>query len=188
MKVDLRDYIGRELATAIGLFLAALFGVWMFLYQPASQEAARLQQELSQETAQVQSSEADSAVLRGIRARIVKIESEISRHARRLPEQERLEDVVQQIFQTGDQSGITVKSLMQNGRWTKESEYVSIPLQIELEGGYQGIVSFLTRLERSPLRIFVVDDLSFQAVEGTVSPGMSPLLRGRIGIRTYYRG
>lgn len=173
--------LGRREFALGGIFGAALlYFVWFHVYAPTAAEITEIRTYITNQSTVVGTLDSDSRVLSDIKRDIAQLERQIRRHAQKLPNQERLEQVVEHIYLTGDQSGIHVERLAQSGTWQRDADYVSIPLQVSYRGNFEGLVAFLTRLENSPSRIFVVDNVVITTDEAG--------LVGRVDLRTYYRG
>ncbi len=181
--ITLATFKRKEVLLSICLVVVTIAFLYLQVYAPTAAEIVAIEVALGSQGIQAETAGADSRALEHIRDEVAQLEREIKLQARRLPDEERFEEVVSYIYAIGDQAGINVERLTLSGARIRDADYISIPLQVDFTGPYTGLVEFLTRLENARLRIFVVDNI----LVTTDIPG-SPVLRGRIDIRTYYRG
>ncbi len=136
--------------TALGLVLvAALF--YVFVFQPARDEVAALDEQIAQEQEQQVLLQQEIARLRDVRERAPEVEADLALADAILPQEPGLPGLVRQLQMAADDAGMTLSSISTSRPSeildTPEPGLASMSIDGQLTGTYFQMVDFLRRIE-----------------------------------------
>ncbi len=169
--------IGRQLGFIVVMITVPLV-CWYYIFQPQNMmidsinDDIRIRQEKLDEveTMAADLEDLESIVQSGLQA-IELIES-------KLPRQQDVESILEQVWQIARTNGMIVKSV-RSKKPVSAMVYMEQPLDVELEGPFEGFYAFMLSLEKLP-RITRVFDLELAKITHLSGPSKDELPLGSV--------
>ena len=140
-----------------------------FMYLPAKAELATLQSEENDVRRRLHQARAIVADLDKFRQEVALLDSKLEQALQRLPNEEQLYVLLNDIDALGKNAGLEFKAFRRQSKVDREF-YAEVPIEIELDGAFHDVVSFFDEISRLD-RIVNVSELQVsigsEGVEGT---------------------
>jgi Tfp pilus assembly protein PilO len=147
---------------------------WVLVFSPLGSDLDDARDDLDNAERQGQSLSAERQQLQDLQDRSPEIEAQLGRLAAAIPDQPAQADFISGLNDIADESGITWQSVtMQEPTPGTAGQPPTIPVQIEIEGGFFQVLDYLNRLEdpEAVQRLMVIDNVTMDAGgEGTPDP------------------
>ena len=175
----------------VGFVLAAAGGYFM-LIGPQRSKASDLDKQIADTNAAIDSARALTLQAKqGAQIRI----ADVFRLTKAMPDQTDMADIVLELNQVAQASGITFEQITPSATATPLSGYVAIPITVEFQGNFYELADFLYRLRNlvdvrhgaldATGRLFAIDTVSF--AEAPPPPGF-PQIRAQLTIDAFVFG
>lgn len=176
---------------ALGLLLAAAGG-WFLLVSPQRSKAADLNRQIADTNDAVTAARALTLqAKKGAQIRV----ADLYRLTTAMPDQTNMADIVLELNQVADDSGITFEQITPSATATPISGYLAIPITVEFQGNFYDLADFLYRLRNlvdvrhgtldATGRLFAIDEVDF--AEAPPPPGF-PQIRAHLVIDAFVYG
>lgn len=141
----------RQKAMMFILLIVAV-GVLFYLYVlPYGRKVEALQKQLATVRSEVQLHRVQAASLEKIRKEREVLERQLAELLRRLPPEREIPQLLRSVTGLAGESGLgVVRVKRKEGRPQVNPLYVEIPLEITLQGGYQGLLRFAEKVGQMP--------------------------------------
>ena len=176
---------------AVG-FLVAAAGGYFVLIQPQHSKAASLQKQIADTQDAIDSARA--LTLQAKKAAQIRV-ADLFRLTKAMPDQTDMPDIVLELNQVAQQSGITFEQITPATTAVALSGYEAIPITVEFQGNFYELSDFLYRLRNlvdvrhgaldANGRLFAIDTISF--AEAPPPPGF-PEIRAHLVIDAFVFG
>jgi len=164
------------------LIIAVVTVLWFVLGMPRYQEFSAARTTLKARNALIQDLKTAQENLLRLQREYNEYQALISKTIIAVPQQKQL-DYLTASFQTAaEASGVQLVSLTFDNVQKAKTDYVSIPLRMELHGTYGALRQFLSELEKS-LRLYDITKMEIAGAEGTA--GGSNLLTITLQLTAY---
>lgn len=136
------------------LFLLVLLAMpvasYLFVFQPRSDQLAEARREIrlkQQKLHQLAQATNHGENVKGLGRQIDKLSSAITLFRQKLPAQQEVESVLQQVWKLAARHHLTPKSV-RTDKIVKNDRYSELPIKMEIIGNFDGFYSFLLDLEK----------------------------------------
>lgn len=164
------------------LIISVILGIgYYFIIMPAQDNLQRVQAEESRLMRDYESKAFQVANLEEYRTQLVEMRRSFEQVLRQLPNDTEIPDLLVDITDTAEFSGLQVNELSIGSPNPKEL-FIEQPLRLEVVGGYHEIGSFVSGISALP-RIVTLHDYALEPT-GTDGP-TGPRLKVNIDVRTY---
>ena len=150
-----------QLGAFVVLSLAGAGAFWNWYAQPTQAEIAVRMGELTKIRAEISKGQATARRLPEFRADVAELEEQLERLRAVLPEEKDVADLLRRIQGMATQSNLAIRGFKPQPVATREM-HAEWPIQLELEGTYHNIGTFLERVSKFP-RIINVGGISIKA-------------------------
>jgi type IV pilus assembly protein PilO len=177
----LKNLSKRETILLVVLALAlVLYGYYSFLLLPILNGMETSTTNIVKYNQEINSQALSKVLLQKDKQKLEELRTNMNSAYSNLPQQERDADIAYNIKELGEASGISLTSV----NFSEPMEYkleqapkvsgtlMSIPVNIQISGEYQNIMSFISKLEKGN-RISVVNTVTLSGAEGKVSGNLS---------------
>jgi type IV pilus assembly protein PilO len=150
-----------QLGAFVVLSLAGAGAFWNWYAQPTQAEIATRVGELTKIRAEISKGQATARRLPEFRADVAELEEQLERLRAVLPEEKDVADLLRRIQGMATQSNLAIRGFKPQPVATREL-HAEWPIQLELEGTYHNIGTFLERVSKFP-RIINVAGINIKA-------------------------
>ena len=150
-----------QLAAFVVLSLAGIGVFWHFYATKEQASIAARQEELKKIRAEIDKGQATARRLPEFRADVAELEDQLERLRAVLPEEKDVADLLRRIQGMATQSNLAIRAFTPQPVATKEL-HAEWPIQLELEGTYHNVGTFLERVSKFP-RIINVSGINIEA-------------------------
>ncbi|MCH2133988.1 MAG: type 4a pilus biogenesis protein PilO [Phycisphaerales bacterium] len=137
------------------VLLAVPIAAWYFVFVPRNAEIEETSKAISSRETQLQMISAVIATMGDLRKAVDDGEAAIERVEAKLPSRRDVESMLEQLWQVARRNELSVKSVKTLPP-VASTVYMELPLQVQLEGPFEGYYRFLLEVENLPriTRIF----------------------------------
>lgn len=141
--------LGQREWALLAVVLTALLGLlWYYLFiVPTRQEIATVRQEIDRLTIERNRGLQAQRALPELRATIAALQAQRLAFLRALPREEKLAEVLSEVLQDAEASGVVVRSFTRSRASTPVPEVRAVNLALALEAPFPEIYAYLQRLE-----------------------------------------
>lgn len=141
--------LGQREWALLAVVLTALLGLlWYYLFiVPTRQEIATVRQEIDRLTIERNRGLQAQRALPELRATIAALQAQRLAFLRALPREEKLAEVLSEVLQDAEASGVVVRSFTRSRASTPVPEVRAVNLALALEAPFPEIYAYLRRLE-----------------------------------------
>jgi len=143
------------------IFFAVLLAVplasWMYVFQPRNEDIERAQNEIARKQRRLSQLHEMTAQIDDIGAELEKGRDSIRLIEAKLPSQEDVEGILEQIWQVAKRNQLSLRSV-KSGEPVPAAMYMEQPLEVIMEGNFNGFYQFLLEMEELP-RITRIHDM-----------------------------
>ena len=157
----------------------ALVLFYAVFYRPQAKRLATIQKELKTITNQLKEREGEASILPSVKEKVSELEEEFVSLQERVPEEENLPRVIQNLAKEAERLGITIVAIAPSGKSEIKSKVKRFPIEIDLESSYWLLAQYLKAIEDLPTT-FTIDDLVIERREGLL-----PNLKVRLLVSSY---
>jgi type IV pilus assembly protein PilO len=150
-----------QLGAFVVLSLAGAGAFWNWYAKPTQAEIAVRTRELTKIRAEISKGQATARRLPEFRADVTELEEQLERLRAVLPEEKDVADLLRRIQGMATQSNLAIRAFKPQPVATREM-HAEWPIQLELEGTYHNIGTFLERVSKFP-RIINVGGINIKA-------------------------
>jgi type IV pilus assembly protein PilO len=149
------------------LAAVAIVALWYFLvFSPKNNQISDEKDNLAEAERQGQTLEAELRQLQDLANRSPEIEAQLGKLSAAIPEQPNQADLISGLNDIADESGITWQSVtMQEPQPGTAQAPPTIPVQIQIEGGFFQALDYVNRLEHLE-RLVVIDGVTMNSGSG----------------------
>lgn len=170
------------------IFLLVLLAVpalsMLYVFKPRNADINQAKQEVAIKKAQLSKLDEVSARIEDLGLAIEKGRDSIEKIERKLPSQQGVDEILQQVWEIAASSGLVVKSF-KSEKPIAAALYMEQPLSINMEGQFDGFYQFLLELENLP-RITRMRDLTLARQQGRSSDDSLPEMKAEFTLSIYY--
>jgi len=138
----------RELIFIIVLFAIPL-GAYQYVFRPRNAEMAQARMEISEKGQRLAELNATTARIKDLGQAITKGEEAINVVEAKLPSEQNVDEVLRQVWKLARRHNLIIKTVEPKKR-VPASQYMELPISVELEGNFDGFYEFLRDLEQMP--------------------------------------
>ncbi|MCZ6835286.1 MAG: type 4a pilus biogenesis protein PilO [Planctomycetota bacterium] len=160
----------REIIFFIVL-MAVPIASFFYYFKPNNERINNARDEIQVKQAQLNRLEAITDRLDDLGLAIANGRESISLIEQKLPDEEGVDDILEQIWQSAKRNKQTVKSIKSKSK-VPAAMFMELPLDMVMEGNFDGFYQFILELEKLP-RITRVHNLSVARVSSTTSGSSS---------------
>lgn len=154
----------------IALLFGTAFAVGMFFVMPLRDDIRFFEKELSKKTTELQTLNAYIENLRVIEDKLQQNSEAVSKLNAAIPDDSDLPSLYDFFQKLSSTSGLTLKSIDSASEKSESSaQLIAISISMSVEGPYEGIKDFLSRLKSSP-RIIQLDSVAFSSPAAKNAP------------------
>jgi type IV pilus assembly protein PilO len=150
-----------QLGAFVALSLAGAGAFWNWYAKPMQATIATRQTELKNIRAEIDKGQATARRLPEFRADVAELEEQLQRLRTVLPEEKDVADLLRRIQGMATQSNLAIREFTPKPVATKEM-HAEWPIQLQLEGTYHNVGTFLERVSKFP-RIINVSGINMAA-------------------------
>jgi hypothetical protein len=176
---------------AVGFLLVAAGGYFLVL-GPQRSKAASLDTQIADTNSSIDAARALTLeAKKGAKIRV----ADLYRLTKAMPDQVDMADIILELNQVADDSGITFEQISPSTTATPISGYLAIPITVEFQGNFYDLADFLYRLRNlvdvrhgtldATGRLFAIDEVDF--AEAPPPPGF-PQIRAHLVIDAFVYG
>jgi hypothetical protein len=176
---------------AVGFLLVAAGGYFLAL-GPQRSKAASLDTQIADTNSSIDAARALTLeAKKGAKIRV----ADLYRLTKAMPDQVDMADIILELNQVADDSGITFEQISPSTTATPISGYLAIPITVEFQGNFYDLADFLYRLRNlvdvrhgtldATGRLFAIDEVDF--AEAPPPPGF-PQIRAHLVIDAFVYG
>jgi len=169
--------IVRQLGFII-VMIAVPLVCWHFVFQPQNELIDSIQEDIRIRQEKLDEVESMAADLEGLESIVEDGLHAIELIESKLPRQQDVESILEQVWQIARTNGLVVKSVRSKKPVTA-MVYMEQPLDVELEGPFEGYYSFMLALENLP-RITRIFDLELEKITHLSGPSKDELPLGSV--------
>ncbi len=146
---------GTREAIFFVLLIAIPIGAWMLLFQPRSDRVAADLQQIEAKRAKLQALNRATATISDLKAEIGELDQAIAFFRSKLPQEKEIDQILKEVWKLAEQNQLATKSIrtthrVGGGAAEQTGPYAEQPIDLELEGDFYGLYSFLLALENKP--------------------------------------
>lgn len=138
----MRKLTNQEKGAVAILIAVGLWGYWKYLYSPLKAEIVRLEQDLSQKQAQLETTRQAAQELEVLEAEFKVIDLEAKEMEKKLPKSKDLPKLIRDITKTLEKHKITVHSFVP-GKEVPKTYFSEVPITLQVSGNYHNLANFL---------------------------------------------
>jgi type IV pilus assembly protein PilO len=157
----------RELVFFMVL-LAVPVASFFYVFKPRNDEISQARREIAVKQTRLDTLAAVAAKIDDIGLEIEKGRESVQMIEAKLPSEQDVEGILEQIWQIAKRNGLTMKSV-KSDKPVQAALYMELPLKIQLEGEFDGFYQFLLELENLP-RITRIHQLKLERADGKSAP------------------
>ena len=164
------DKVKQWVALAVAVSLGVLAAGWFLLVQPKNAEAAELRAQAEQQVTANNAMRTHLAVLKAQARNLPKQQAKLARVSEKIPDNPALPALIRALTEASTASGVEFLSLTPGAptaSTTGSTGLMTVPVTINVAGGYFEIEQYVTMLEDLPRALRVADI--------AVTPGASPV-------------
>jgi hypothetical protein len=176
---------------AVGFLLVAAGGYFLVL-GPQRSKAASLDTQIADTNSSIDAARALTLeAKKGAKIRV----ADLYRLTKAMPDQVDMADIILELNQVADDSGVTFEQISPSTTATPISGYLAIPITVEFQGNFYDLADFLYRLRNlvdvrhgtldATGRLFAIDEVDF--AEAPPPPGF-PQIRAHLVIDAFVYG
>ncbi len=169
--------IVRQLGFII-VMVAVPLVCWYFVFQPQNALIDSVQEDIQTRQEKLDEVEAMAADLEDLESIVQNGLHAIELIESKLPRQQDVESILEQVWQTARSNGLVVKSVRSKKPVTA-MVYMEQPLDVELEGPFEGFYAFMLAVEKLP-RITRIFDLELAKITHLSGPSKDELPLGSV--------
>ena len=151
---------------------------WYFVFTPQNEMIDSIQEDIRQRQQKLNEVEALAANLEDLESIVESGLQAIELIESKLPRQQDVERILEQVWQAARANGLVVKSV-RSRKPVAAMVYMEQPLAVELEGPFEGFYAFMLALEQLP-RITRVFDLELATITHLSGPSRDELPPGSV--------
>jgi len=156
MKLGLRELI------VLTLMLALLGGAYFFIFNKANVKRARMLTEIQAKQTALNNLRNATAGIEDLNRKVEELSKAIAFFESKLPQEKEIDTILKEVWQMAEANSLQTKTVK-----TLKSErgpnYSEQPIQMSLQGDFNGFYSFLLALEKLP-RITRINQMTLQKV------------------------
>ena len=138
----------RELLFVMVL-LAMPVAAYFFVFQPRNADIAEAREEIDRKQAKLRQLETATQNLESLTAEIEKLSGAIAMFEKKLPAQQEVEVILKDVWELAAKHELTPKSV-RTDKITSTAQYAELPIQMKINGDFDGFYEFLLDLEKLP--------------------------------------
>lgn len=138
----------RELIFIIVLFAIPL-GAFQYVFRPRNSEMALARKEIAEKGRRLAELNATTARIDDLGKAISEGEDAIDVVEAKLPSEQNVDEVLRQVWKLARRHNLIIKTVEPKKR-VPASQYMELPISVELEGNFDGFYEFLRDLEQMP--------------------------------------
>lgn len=147
--------MNRLTAAAAGLVVVLVLVLyWMFVWSPKSERVGEIEAQIEQTIARQQAVQRDIAELEEVRSRVARLEAGLAASQSIVPRDSGLPGALRQLQLAAQDAGATLVSVqpgrpaaVEEAEVPGQDQLASLPLSVQVRGGYFQLVDFLRRVE-----------------------------------------
>jgi len=128
------------------LLLAVPVGAYFFVFEPRNSQIAEAREEIRKKQTKLAQLERATRRVEDLGGEIDKLSEALAMFEQKLPAEREIESLVSQIWQIATQYGLRPISISTNDP-VKAAQYSELPIEMEIEGDFDGFYKFLLDLE-----------------------------------------
>lgn len=159
----------REIVIILLLMLIPM-GAWWFVLRPASEQNARMLQQIEVKRAKLHELNYATGTIGDLKTEIASLEKAIKYFQSKLPNEKEIDKVLKEVWLLAEENKLATKSIRtlakvgENGFTSSDSPHSEQPIDMQLEGDFMGFYTFLQALENQP-RIMRVSKMTLSKTE-----------------------
>lgn len=122
---------------------------WYFVYQPRTEEIARLEEQIAQTRRTLEKHRRIAANYNEFREKVEDLEGKLRELLQQLPKMTEIPDLIRQISDLGVRTGLQINLLRPQPEQSKEF-YAEVPITVKVAGPYHAVGLFFDALGRLP--------------------------------------
>src|SRR5262245_19809010 len=112
-----------------GLVLVLAVAFWYFLYQPRSEEIAKVEEQIAQKRRTLENYRSVAAKYDSFKAKVAELEGKLHEALLQLPKRQEIPDLIRQISDLGVRTGLQISLLRPQPEQLKEF-YAEVPITV----------------------------------------------------------
>ncbi len=169
-------------------FFAVLIAVpvasFFFVFKPQNAEIAQARKEIEHKQAHLKQLREATRQTEDLQRANEEIRESIQAIEQRLPTGKEMDDVLRQVSQIAGRSGLQLPVFRKSNQPLPAGLAMEQPIEVEINGDFDGFYEFLLELERLP-RITRIPDLTIERVEDENADGR---MTAEFTLSIYYQG
>ncbi|MGC9454408.1 MAG: type 4a pilus biogenesis protein PilO [Phycisphaerae bacterium] len=147
---------GKREVMLLALLMAIPVGTWWFIYRPHNLHEAELQRRIEAKQEKLSRLNRATGTIGDLREEISSLEEAVDFFRSKLPNEKEIDKVLQELWQMAEQNHLSTKSIRaiarnkQTSLTDENGPHGEQPIQMKLEGDFEGLYSFLLALENQP--------------------------------------
>ncbi len=170
MRVGMRELI------FLAVLLAVPVATFFYVFKPRNAQIAQARSEIAVKQARLDTLAAVASKITDMGAEIEKGRKSVEMIEAKLPNEQDVEGILEQVWQTAKRHQLTVRSV-KSDKPVPAALYMEQPLKVEMEGEFDGFYQFLLELENLP-RITRVHQMKLARSDGRKGPNEEALPPG----------
>lgn len=158
------------------IFLVVLLAVpvasFIYVFKPRNVEIRRARTEISAKQTKLDQLDAMTEKIDDISLAIERGRESIKLIEEKLPSEENVDDILEQVWQLAEANRLAVKSV-KSEKEEQTAQYMELPLKLQIEGPFDGFYQFLLDLEALP-RITRIKDMTLEREDELSGPSHKP--------------
>jgi Tfp pilus assembly protein PilO len=155
----------QNLIIGVLVALVLIYGAYNYLYKPKLIEIANLKSTLSLIDSEIKSTEGGDLLLKDLKAAKVMLDKELEELSKKIPSETDAPYLINNFISVVGKGLNIDYNLIQPLGIEPEQKYKRLPLNVEFEGNYADVNSYLAQLKRLPVTIRV-DSMELKKVSG----------------------
>jgi len=145
------------------VLLAVPLAAFKFVFMPRNQEIALAKQEINDKREKLDQLRDASGSIDNLGKAIDALQEAVTLIEAKLPPENKVDEVLRQAWEIAEDQNLVNKGVEPDDA-VPASRYKELPIEVELEGGFDGFYSFLLALEQLP-RLTRIKDLKIERLD-----------------------